>query len=136
MQILCGIFTTKHLPHTHKILASEIPSIFSSKCYNPQGLTFEHEVRNTEIGHLYEHILLELIADEKRLTTKNIGKIKGVTEWNWIDEPRGTFHIHLTVGEKDKEILKRTIHKANNIMNDIIAPTTSISDLNNPLHFC
>lgn len=120
MQVLCGIHTTKNLPHTRKTLKKMLPSIFYSTCYNDENLPFSREMQDTEIGHLYEHILLELLAMYKREKTRNIGNIQGITEWNWKNEPKGTFHIHISVGKKDEHLLFNSIKRANEIMEQIL----------------
>ncbi|KKR25220.1 MAG: hypothetical protein UT56_C0002G0034 [Candidatus Levybacteria bacterium GW2011_GWB1_39_7] len=56
------IIETDQLPKTFEILNKMLPSIFKSKCYNDKNLPFFIEVRSTEIGHLFEHIMLEYIC--------------------------------------------------------------------------
>ena len=59
MRALSSTVNTIDLPQTFMILKKELPSILKSKCFNDKNLTFSREVRQTEIGHLFEHILIE-----------------------------------------------------------------------------
>src|SRR5258706_8550465 len=88
MQMLSSIISTSQLPDTKDILTTLLPGIHSSKCYNDQKLPFAKEVQNTEIGHLFEHILLEYIFLIKKNQTERNIVIKGETSWNWITDPK------------------------------------------------
>ena len=105
MQVISPIVNTSQLRNTYKILQTKLPTIHSSLCFNDQNLPFFKEVRHTEIGHLFEHILLEYIYQIKTTKgNKNIS-VKGETSWNWYKNPTGFFQIRINIGSSEKEIL-------------------------------
>jgi hypothetical protein len=109
MQMLSPILNTTNLPFTTKILENYLPSIHSSLCFNDQKLPFSQEVMHTEIGHLFEHILLEYIYQIKiTLGHKNIS-VKGETSWNWYKNPTGFFLIRINIGSSEKEIFLKAL---------------------------
>ena len=115
------IIETDQLPKTFEILNKMLPSIFKSKCYNDKNLPFFIEVRSTEIGHLFEHIMLEYICQIKIARGLKKASISGVTDWNWRKDLIGTFHITIRTGREDYEIfieaLKRSIELLEIIVN-------------------
>lgn len=93
MQIIAPIINTISLPSTYKLLCQMLPSIHLSRCFNNAHLPFYLEVKKTEIGHLFEHILLEYLYQiQSNAKTKNIVVI-GETTWDWNIDPQGLFHI-------------------------------------------
>src|SRR5688572_3051473 len=65
MTMLTSYVTTAHTPQALSILKRRLPSIMRSKCFNENNYKFSQEVKNTEIGHLFEHIILEYLSDLK-----------------------------------------------------------------------
>lgn len=95
MQIHSETITTKSLPHTLSILKEVCPRVLKTQCFNNDNLPFYKEVQNTEIAHMFEHILLAHLCE---MCIKH--EIKGVvfngkTNWNWIREKKGLFHIYI-----------------------------------------
>ncbi len=101
LKINNGCLSTSLLPHTYNILQNELPHIFASQCFNEGDIPFRKEVVNTETGHLFEHILLEYLSNEKLQSGFRIATYSGETCWNWRKEQRGVFHI--TVSAKSEE---------------------------------
>lgn len=94
---------TKFIPLTIPVLSNDLPSIFTCECFNNENKSFGEECKNTELGHLFEHIMLEYLCIEKLEREGDREAIyEGNTSWNWINEKRGTFNIEISVGEKDK----------------------------------
>src|SRR3990172_12827533 len=93
MQLHEAPLSTKSLYSTTEILAQNLPDIFTNICYNDSNLTFYQESQNTEIGHLFEHILLENLTRSRG--DKLRAPLQGKTKWNWEREPIGKFHIRL-----------------------------------------
>ncbi len=73
--------TTAFFPNTHQILKKQIPSIFKNKCYNPDGNSFEDEIKSTETAHLFEHLLIENMCIIKTKYEKN-ALYSGRTFWD------------------------------------------------------
>jgi hypothetical protein len=89
-QELNSIVNTKDLPLTDSLLNEHLPSIFENECINDRNLSFREEVKATEIGHLFEHIVLEHL----KIETETAGKkadYSGSTSWNWETQKKGHF---------------------------------------------
>jgi hypothetical protein len=114
------IFSTSKLPATYKILKKHLPQIFISKCFNDDKLPFSVEVRRTEIGHLFEHILLEYLCQQKFLKGFDYAEFSGETNWNWIEEPMGIFHIQISAGIQDADLFPEAMEKAIKLVHMII----------------
>lgn len=113
MQVLVPIVNTRHLPHTYTFLEKNFPEVLRTQCFNDLNLPFRKEVKATEMGHLFEHILLVNICQLIVSSGRKKVVVNGVTEWNWMKEPEGVFHILVDIGKKDfnflVEALKKTI---------------------------
>ena len=96
---------TEEMPSIVSQLEENLPSVLSTICYNDNNLPFNEEVQNTEIGHLFEHILLEYLCQHKLAKGARRATYAGRTKWNWHRDPMGRFHIHLNCGKKDADIL-------------------------------
>ncbi len=112
MQVFSQTVNTSAIPETYEILTQLLPSIHTSKCFNDKGLPFSKEVKRTEIGHLFEHILLEYLYQLKVEQNNYRIIIKGETAWNWIKDPYGVFHITINIGLTDLNILPHALNKA------------------------
>ena len=120
MQVTSPIVNTRDLPLTYDILRSFLPSILQCQCFNDEQIPFYREVRHTEIGHLFEHILLEYLCEEKLAVGFNRAEYSGVTNWNWQKEPWGNFHITITAPDRDFVLLKSAISKSIPLLTSII----------------
>lgn len=105
MYVFTKEVTTKEMKHTIIMLQKHLPTIFNSQCFNDLGLSFEKEVEKTEIGHLFEHILLEYLCKEKISQGCKEAMFSGKTVWNWNKENYGTFHISIDVSATEKALL-------------------------------
>lgn len=122
MQLFTNQITTRYIKNVTSILQEYVPSIFASICYNDRNLPFGKEMKNTEIGHLYEHILLEFVAQLHHIYRGDQSDFCGTTSWNWQKTPRGTFKIEINVGKRDKEIMQKAMLMTNNVMDIVLAP--------------
>ncbi len=104
MQVLSPILNTSLLPNTYTILQDHLPSIHTSMCFNDKNLPFSKEVRKTEIGHLFEHMLLEYIYQIKISRGYTNVSVKGETQWDWYKTPMGFFTIYLNLGSDEQYI--------------------------------
>ncbi|HVT01274.1 MAG TPA: hypothetical protein VHE53_03535 [Patescibacteria group bacterium] len=111
MNCLTPVVNTRQLPSSHKILREELPSIFNSKCFNDQDNPFIEEAKRTELGHLFEHVMLEYICMGKIEKGLKRVSVSGVTDWNWKREPFGTYNITLRVGKIDQTIIDEALKK-------------------------
>ncbi len=103
--------TTTLMPETSTILRAILPSILVSRCYNDRNIPFSEEVISTELGHLFEHILLEYLCILKIAKGAKEAIFNGWTDWDWIKEPSGTFHITVDAGRDDESIVEEGMQK-------------------------
>jgi hypothetical protein len=120
MKMLTSVITTDKIPATYSILKSHLPSILRSKCFNENNFRFSKEVKCTEIGHLFEHILLEYLSQFKFAQGHKNPIFNGLTSWNWKKEERGTFHIKIDAGLDDKEIFSLAMKRSTDLLTFIL----------------
>ncbi len=120
MKLFTNYLNTQNLPKTHSTLRRVLPSILGSKCFNEKHLAFAEEVKSTEIGHLFEHILLEYLTKLKKLYDGKSVSFSGVTSWDWTKEERGVFHITISAGVKDAKIVEEALILSTQLLNKII----------------
>ena len=118
-------FTMDAFPHSREVLKSYLPSIFSCQCFNPLNQSFYKEAKNTEIGHLFEHILLEYMCLEKIQYTDEIS-YSGKTSWN-TENMTGDFKIEVECGKSDKKIFTKALNKSIHLMDVILSEGKTIS---------
>ncbi len=106
-------FLTGDAPRMPRILFRMFPYLAAQRCYNDLHVSFRREAENTEIPHLFEHLLLE-IQKQVRRGIVNCSPISGETEWNWTIDPRGRFHV--TVGYDNEIVALASIRLAERIM--------------------
>lgn len=111
---------TLMLPHTHTFLKERFPSVLRTRCFNDQELPFIQEVQRTEIGHLFEHILLEYLCKFKLRAGHRKAIFSGTTSWNWIKEKEGVFHIEVDAREEDLAYFHAAFSEAIKLTEDLI----------------
>lgn len=112
MEIFIPVTTTAIFLSTKPILNKFLPSILTSTCFNEEDLPFEKEVENTEIGHLFEHILLEYLCLEKLANGFEEAIFSGRTNWNWQKDKQGIFHIVIDSGLEEAMFFPHAIEKS------------------------
>lgn len=110
MQFPKKFVTTLALPHTYRFLCEHAPSVLECQCFNDDNLPFSEEVKHTEMAHLFEHILLDQLCQEK--ATDDDAEYAGETEWNWRKHPVGTFKVTLTVPPSDARYLASALNRS------------------------
>jgi hypothetical protein len=120
MDVLYNQLNTSEIPYLFDLLQENLPSVLLTKCYNDLDLPFDEEVRNTELGHLFEHILLEYLCQHKIAKGARAATYAGRTRWNWHRDPLGRFHIHLNCGKKDADILPPALEQTVSLMKLIL----------------
>lgn len=122
MQLFMDDVTTRNIPHVQKLLQAHLPTILRSKCFNEKNLPFSQEVAHTEIGHLFEHILLEYLCKEKISSGSNEAIFSGVTKWNWKKDAYGTFHIQIDVTWQERDIFYFALEQSIFLLKRILLP--------------
>lgn len=121
MDVFGPVVTTEHLPQTRAILKEKLPRIFSSKCFNRNHYSFFRESRSTEIGHLFEHVLLEFLTRERLIRRGNLKTYKGVTTWDWSVIKKGIFEIEVNCGVNDADIFGEAVGKSISLTSEIMS---------------
>lgn len=121
MQFMCGITNTRTLPQTYSFLKKNIPSILQCQCFNDDGLPFVKEVKHTEIAHLFEHILLDQLCQEKSFDGD--AEYSGKTEWDWKKYPVGSFKVTVESKKKEERYLAVALNKSINLMERLLSVT-------------
>lgn len=67
-----------------------LPGLAQHRCHNDDGLSFGDEVADTEVPHLFEHIVLELMAE-----AGSPRSLRGETHWDFKRDGRGVFRVSL-----------------------------------------
>lgn len=121
MKLFTNYVSTESLPNTYSTLQRFLPSILDSKCFNEENLTFDEEVRATEVGHLFEHILLEYLTKLKLFYDNEDISFSGTTSWDWTKDEQGIFHIKINAGVREAHIFEEALEKSIILINRIIS---------------
>ncbi|MEK7605326.1 MAG: hypothetical protein AAB478_02255 [Patescibacteria group bacterium] len=132
MQLLIPQVSTRYFPLTSQLLLLYLPSIFRSSCYNDDKLPFPQEVTRTELGHLFEHILLEYLCIVQLERGLDTATYEGRTNWNWVRDPRGTFHITIHTTEEEIPVFRQALTRTMTLMNIILGESDLASSLTIP----
>lgn len=130
MLLLNDPINTADIPYTFDILQNFLPSVLTTECFNDQNLPFCQEVKKTEIGHLFEHILLEYMCQLKIGKGHKSAVYAGRTKWNWERDPRGVFHIRINCTLKDADIFPVALEKTITLMKTILLHNPLLSSHN------
>jgi len=125
MQLSIASVNTCDLPNTFDFLSEYYPSVLRTKCFNEQNLPFAIEVKATEIGHLFEHILIDNLCSLKIKSGAKKASFSGTTSWNWKENPRGFFQIWIDIGKSDLELLIAGLKETIYLTHKLIEPQTN-----------
>lgn len=114
-----GMVRTNNYPLTFSILRRRLPSIFENICFNDGNKSFQKEVKNTEVGHLFEHILLEKLKIEA-LKRNIYGDFEGYTHWDWNATQFGQFNISIKLTNNLKVYLEDALKSSIPILEEIL----------------
>lgn len=113
------LVATDVLPHTLTFLETHCSSVLCTKCFNPGKLSFREEVTDTELAHLFEHIILDLLVQVKVNLGAEDACFSGETRWDWRIDPVGTFEIELGVPKKDQYLLDLVLPRAIELIEEL-----------------
>lgn len=105
MQLHSLTVNTSEIPETLEFLETNYPGVLKTQCFNEKNLPFNVEVTQTEIGHLFEHILIDNLCALKIKSGAKSAVFNGTTSWNWQQNPYGSFLIWIDAGREDFELL-------------------------------
>lgn len=134
MRLFIDFVNTQDLPHTIAILNNFLPSIFTSECFNERKLPFSEEAAQTEVGHLFEHILLEYLCDLSDFNGEEV-MYNGITRWDWRKNEHGTFAITIDVPYDEINVLTRALGKSVKLLTLILSqPKTTFEYFLSPVN--
>lgn len=114
-------FTTKYFPQTYEILSEKLPDVLNTVCHNPKNLPFNEHVKDTVLGHMFEHILIEYLCHEKIKSGADEAEYSGVTVWDWTKDKEGVFHINIKLSIKEENIFFNALKKALELFEEILS---------------
>lgn len=124
MQLFSEHVTTKTLPQTLSYLKKLAPSVLRTTCHNDLHLPFRKEVTDTEIGHLFEHLILDYCSQHSEDSTRTY---YGLTEWDWHVDKRGTFCISVSLGETEQDLLYRAIAHSHTVLEKLFSSVDTLA---------
>lgn len=67
-----------------------LPGLARHRCLNDDGRPFAEELADTEVPHLFEHVVLELMAE-----AGSPRSLRGETAWDFRRDGHGVFRVSL-----------------------------------------
>lgn len=105
------VVKTRFLPQTSQFLQMHAPAVLTTKCFNKKNLSFAEEVKDTEFGHLFEHMLIGYIYLLKLANGETTCICDGRTNWDWKINPYGSFLITVHTSKTDPLLFDLAIEK-------------------------
>ncbi len=124
--LLTEITSTSQINGVYDKLFAYLPTVLKTECFNEKNLPFSVEVGETEIGHLFEHILLEYMSIYKEKSVKNFS-IEGRTFWNALNLPVKQFTIDIYCSLTDFPIFVKSLKPTCNLVNTLIGDKFSLN---------
>lgn len=120
MQMNIPVFNTLAIPQTRGLLNQHLPTIYEHKCFNDQKLPFSKEVLRTEIGHLFEHVLIEYLY-QLSISSGNLKiTLSGETSWDWTKQSKGIFNITINHPNFTSDQLRMALSQAITLTEQIL----------------
>jgi hypothetical protein len=94
------IRNTQEIAEIFDFFKSNFPDIYLSECFNEGNFSFSEEIRNTELGHLFEHILLVKLVQLK--VGKGFDNVRFIGRTYWKGEASQEAKIIFSAGYKDR----------------------------------
>ncbi len=129
MQFSLPFATTRNLPGTKTFLQEFAPTVLNTECFNELNLPFDQEVNNTEIGHLFEHLLIDEFCLSQIRSGEKSSVVNGRTFWNWQKDPFGTFEIWIDIGKDKLSVFLEALKKTIQLIENLIQTSFTISQL-------
>lgn len=114
-------FNTDSIPQTFSFLQQQFPGVLTTKCFNKTGLPFTQEVTATELGHLFEHILIRKIYDLKKISGEDNFIVEARTDWDWKKEEKGIFNIFVKWGAWNFALFDQAIEETSLLCENLLS---------------
>ncbi|OGC97983.1 hypothetical protein A2701_02950 [Candidatus Amesbacteria bacterium RIFCSPHIGHO2_01_FULL_47_34] len=112
---------TGEFPDTLKLIKTYLPQALDCMCSNSQNLPFRQKVRDTAIGHLFEHLLLAYIYRDRSACPPVLPAVCGYTHWDWNRHPRGSFDITISLPRTHSSLLIPAVGRAVSLTDRILS---------------
>lgn len=90
-----------------------LPGLDRHVCENDEGVPFSQEIADTEVPHLFEHVIIELMTD-----AGSPRGLKGETRWDFQRDGHGTFRV--SVEYDDDLVCLGAIKLAGKVMDHVL----------------
>lgn len=104
---------TSSIPGLAERALEILPTLERHLCDNPASRPFAEEIADTEIPHLFEHVIMEIMALAGSPRT-----LRGQTRWDFRRDGRGVFRV--SVEYDDDLVCLGSIKLANQVMQHLI----------------
>jgi hypothetical protein len=106
----CSHGAYQHIPVK---LLHLLPGLNNHDCHNEQNLPFNKDIFQTELPHVLEHTIIELLY----LVSLGTGKVYGKTLWDWDKSPAGLFYIKIFYPSEQlcRAAINTSVHLINSI---------------------
>jgi len=112
LEVLHPIVNTKDLPQTVQLLRCHCPAVLDTECSNSLNLPFKEEVKATEVAHLFEHIILQHMCQEKIKAGYYSAEFSGRTIWETDASPLHYFVIETSISKVHLPFLRPALKKS------------------------
>jgi hypothetical protein len=131
-EVKSDVVNTRCLPQTLEIIKAQMPGVLKTECFNEHGHTFATELQQTEIAHLFEHFLIYLMRETQLQAGEFDAIYEGVTSWNWVKNPRGTFTIEIEGPLLSIATLRKLIEESAELTEEIMNSENELDVVKSP----
>lgn len=131
MQVHNGQHNTDCFCDVVGFLRKQAPDVLETTCFNPNNLPFCKEVEKTELGHLFEHVLITFLCDEAIKNGAKAVEYDAVTEWNWLKNPVGSFEIEIKA-VLDDALLLPALEKTTSLVSQLFGARPAAASMGVP----
>lgn len=107
------LLRTAHSHDLNERALGLLPGLGLHECENGAGRSFAEELTDTEVPHLFEHVVMELMAKAGSPRT-----LKGETQWDFRRDGRGIFRV--SVEYDDDLVCLGAIKAADRVMDYLL----------------
>lgn len=125
MRLFSPYKKTSAYPETLALLQQHFPQVLTTECFNDDHICFMQEVVDTELGHIFEHIILQYMCDEAFRLGLPTHEFEGRTWWDCSQESENSFRIAIFVSKAQKPIFLSALQQSIELLNLVLESPTS-----------
>lgn len=80
---------TSQIPKLAGLISKKMPRLKHHICDNEDDYSFNQELLDTELAHVFEHALIDIIGQHDH----EVDVLRGLTSWDWHKMPRNTYIV-------------------------------------------